>query len=113
MPSLRSKWAAGEVRDRLRTACGSVESLMKTLDVVTALDHFACALLPVALQMNNGNMKDAVTDSYEGALEVLRQRKSFHSRALIELKIGEREIDAASFNEQIGRATGYLHDNEE
>ena len=42
---------------------------MKTLDVVTALDHFACALLPVALQMNNGNMKDAVTDSYEGALD--------------------------------------------
>ena len=54
----------GEVRDRLRAAFGSVESLMKTLDVVTALDHFACALLPVALQMNNGNMKDAVTDSY-------------------------------------------------
>jgi hypothetical protein len=84
---------------------------MKTLDVVRALDHFACALLPVALQMNNGNMKDAVTDSYEDALEVLRQRKSFHSRALMELKIGEREIDAASFNEQIGRATGYLHDD--
>ena len=29
----------------------------------------------------------------------------------MELKIGEREIDAASFNEQIGRATGYLHDD--
>ena len=103
----------GDVRDRLRAVWRPVESLMKTLDVVTALDHFACALLPVALQMNNGNMKDAVTDSYEGALEVLRQRKSFHSRALTELKIGEREIDAASFNEQIGRAAGYLRDNEE
>jgi hypothetical protein len=28
------------------------------------------------------------------------------------LKVGEREIDAASFNEQIGRAAGYLHDDE-
>ena len=86
---------------------------MKTLDVITVLDHFACALLPVALQMNNGNMKDAVTDSYEGALEVLRQRKSFHSRALTELKIGRREIDAASFNDQFGRTAEYLQDAEE
>jgi hypothetical protein len=85
---------------------------MKTLDVVTVLDHFACALLPVALQMNNGNMKDAVTDSYEGALEVLKQRKGFHSRALSEMKIGETEVDAASFNELIGRAAGYLRYDE-
>jgi hypothetical protein len=34
---------------------------MKTLDAITILDHFACALLPVSLQMNNGNMKVAVT----------------------------------------------------
>ena len=55
---------------------------MKTEDAITILDHFACTLLPVALQMNNGNMKDAVKDSYEVALEVLKQRKDFHSRAL-------------------------------
>ena len=42
---------------------------MKTLDAMTILDHFACALLPVSLQMNNGNMKVAVTHSYECALE--------------------------------------------
>jgi hypothetical protein len=86
---------------------------MKTLDVISVLDHFACALLPVALQMNNGNMKDAVADAYEGALEVLRQRKGFHSRALSELKIGKREIDAGSFNDQFGRTSEYLQDVEE
>jgi hypothetical protein len=42
---------------------------MKTLDAITILDHFACALLPASLQMNNGNMKVAVTHSYECALE--------------------------------------------
>jgi hypothetical protein len=74
---------------------------MKTQDVITVLDHFACALLPVALQMNNGNMKDAVTDSYEGALEVLKQRKSFHSRALEEIDVRSGELDAQKFNERI------------
>jgi hypothetical protein len=76
---------------------------MKTQDAVTILDHFACALLPVALQMNNGNMRDAVTDSYEGALEVLKQRKSFHSRALEEVDVQSRELDAQEFNERIVR----------
>jgi hypothetical protein len=42
---------------------------MKTLDAITILDHFACALLPASLQMNNGNMKVAVTHSSECALE--------------------------------------------
>ena len=72
---------------------------MKTEDAVTILDHFACTLLPVALQMNNGNMKDAVKDSYEVALEVLKQRKSFHSRALAEIDSRPGEIDAHEFNE--------------
>jgi hypothetical protein len=76
---------------------------MKTQDAITILDHFACALLPVALQMNNGNMRDAVTDSYEGALEVLKQRKSFHSRALEEVDVQSRELDAQEFNERIVR----------
>jgi hypothetical protein len=49
---------------------------MNTLNATSILDPFACALLPVALQMNNANIKDAVTNSYEGALEVLRQRKN-------------------------------------
>jgi len=77
---------------------------MKTLDTVTILDHFACVLLPVALQMNNGNMKDAIADSYEGALEVLRQRKSFHSRALEQSENLAGALDAAEFNKRIIRS---------
>jgi hypothetical protein len=74
---------------------------MKTEDAITILDHFACTLLPIALQMNNGNMKDAVKDSYEVALEVLKQRKSFHSRALAEIDSRAGEIDAHEFNDQV------------
>jgi hypothetical protein len=74
---------------------------MKTEDAITILDHFACTLLPIALQMNNGNMKDAVKDSYEVALEVLKQRKSFHSRALAEIDSRPGEIDALEFNDQV------------
>lgn len=76
---------------------------MKTQDAITILDHFACALLPAALQMNNGNMRDAVTDSYEGALEVLKQRKSFHIRALEGIDVQSGELDAQEFNERIVR----------
>ena len=74
---------------------------MKTQDAITILDHFACALLPVALQMNNGNLKDAVKDSYEGALEVLRQRQSFHARALDESGNRIGEVDAEVFNDRV------------
>lgn len=74
---------------------------MKTQDVITILDHFACTLLPVALQMNNGNLKDAVKDSYEGALEVLRQRPSFHARALDESSKRIEEVDAEEFNDSV------------
>jgi hypothetical protein len=74
---------------------------MKTEDAITILDHFACTLLPIALQMNNGNMKEAVKDSYEVALEVLKQRKSFHSRALAEIDSRPGEIDAHEFNDQV------------
>jgi hypothetical protein len=74
---------------------------MKTEDAITILDHFACTLLPIALQMNNGNMKDAVKDSYEVALEVLKQRKSFHSRALAEIDSRPGEIDAHEFNDRV------------
>jgi hypothetical protein len=74
---------------------------MKTEDAITILDHFACTLLPVALQMNNGNIKDAVKDSYEVALEVLKQRKGFHSRALAETESRPGEIDAREFNDRV------------
>ena len=74
---------------------------MKTEDAITILDHFACTLLPIALQMNNGNTKEAVKDSYEVALEVLKQRKTFHSRALAEIDNQPGEIDAHEFNEQV------------
>jgi hypothetical protein len=74
---------------------------MKTEDAITILDHFACTLLPIALQMNNGNMKEAVKDSYEVALEVLKQRKSFHSRALAEVDSRPGEIDAHEFNDLV------------
>ena len=74
---------------------------MKTEDAITILDHFACTLLPVTMQMNNGNMKDAVKDSYEVALEVLKQRKDFHSRALAEIDTGPGEIDAHEFIERV------------
>jgi hypothetical protein len=46
-------------------------------------------------------MKDAVKDSYEVALEVLKQRKSFHSRALAEIDSRPGEIDAHEFNERV------------
>ena len=81
---------------------------MKTQDAITILDHFACTLLPVALQMNNGNMKDAVTDSYEVALEVLRQRQNFHTRALNELEARAGRLDAAEFNDRMVRSTENL-----
>jgi hypothetical protein len=74
---------------------------MKTQDAITILDHFACALLPVALQMNNGNLKGAVKDSYEGALEVLRQRPSFHARALEESSNRIGDVDAEVFNDRV------------
>jgi hypothetical protein len=86
---------------------------MKTEDVITILDHFACTLLPVALQMNNGNMKDAVKDSYEGALEVLRQRKGFHRRALEEIESWPGEIDAHKFNDRVVHLPRELHPGEE
>jgi hypothetical protein len=76
---------------------------MKTLDGITILDYFACALLPVCLQMNNGKMKVAVTKSYGCALEVLRQRKSFHNRALERSESPAGPQDAAMFNERIVR----------
>jgi phage gp36-like protein len=79
---------------------------MKTDDAITILDHFACALLPVALQMNNGNMKDAVKDSYEVALEVLRQRGNFHAQALEESGNRAEQIDAEVFNDQVVRGRG-------
>ena len=86
---------------------------MKTEDAITILDHFACTLLPVALQMNNGNMKDAVKDSYEVALEVLKQRKSFHSRALSEIDSRPWEIDAHEFNERFVHLQSEFHPSEE
>jgi hypothetical protein len=79
---------------------------MKTEDAITILDHFACTLLPVALQMNNGNIKDAVKDSYEVALEVLKQRKAFHSRALAEIESRPGEIDAREFNDRVVHLRG-------
>ena len=86
---------------------------MKTEDAITILDHFACTLLPVALQMNNGNVKDAVKDSYEVALEVLKQRKSFHSRALSEIDSRPGEIDAHEFNERVVHLRSEFHPSEE
>jgi hypothetical protein len=74
---------------------------MKTEDAITILDHFACTLLPITWQMNNGNIKEAVKDSYEVALEVLKQRKGFHSRALAEIDSRPGEIDAHEFNDQV------------
>ncbi len=82
---------------------------MKTHDAITILDHFACALLPVALQMNNGNMSGAVKDSYEGALEMLRQRAGFHARTLEESLTWSGEIDPEAFNNcviRLGRSSG-------
>jgi hypothetical protein len=86
---------------------------MKTEDAITILDHFACTLLPVALQMNNGNMKDAVKDSYEGALEVLRQRKAFHTRALTEIESRPGEIEAHEFNDRVVRLRTEFRSGEE
>ena len=93
---------------------------MKTEDAITILDHFACTLLPIALQMNNGNMKEAVKDSYEVALEVLKQRKGFHSRALAEIEsrpgeIDSRpgEIDAHEFNDQVVHLRREFHPGDE
>ena len=86
---------------------------MKTEDAITILDHFACTLLPAALQMNNGNMKDAVKDSYEGALEVLKQRTSFHSRALAEIERQPGKIDAHEFNERVVHQRRELSPGEE
>jgi hypothetical protein len=74
---------------------------MKTEDAITILDHFACTLLPITWQMSNGNAKDAVKDAYEVALEVLKQRKAFHSRALAEIDSRPGEIDAHEFNDQV------------
>ena len=86
---------------------------MKTEDAITILDHFACTLLPIAWQMNNGNMKEAVRDSYEVALEVLKQRKSFHSRALAEVDSLPGEIDAHEFNDQVVHLGRESHSDEQ
>jgi hypothetical protein len=86
---------------------------MKTEDAITLLDHFACTLLPVALQMNNGNTKDAVKDSYEVALEVLKQRKAFHGRALAEIESRPGEIDAHEFNDRVAHLRREFRPGEE
>jgi hypothetical protein len=86
---------------------------MKTEDAITILDHFACTLLPIALQMSNGNAKEAVKDSYEAALEVLKQRRGFHSRALAEIDSRPGEIDADEFNDQVVHLRRNFHPDDE
>lgn len=66
-------------------------------------------LLPVALPMNYGNMKDVVEDSYEVALEVLRQRKRFYTRDLVESDNRSVEIDVHDFYAGIFHLRGEFH----
>lgn len=82
---------------------------MKTQDAITLLDRFACALLPAVLPMNYGNMKDAVEDSHEVALEVLRPQKRFHTRDLAESDNRSVEIDVHDFYAGIFHLRGEFH----
>ena len=54
---------------------------MKTGDSLTLLDRFVMAALPTMLNINNGDIPDAVADAYEAGLELLRRRDEFHGRA--------------------------------
>lgn len=58
-------------------------------------------------------MKDVVIDSYEVALEVLKQRKSSYVRALEEFGRQAGEIDPAEFNRRIVRPRECPHPGEE
>ncbi|MBV9491114.1 MAG: hypothetical protein JO069_15535 [Verrucomicrobia bacterium] len=54
---------------------------MKTGDSLTLLDRYVMAALPTMLNINNGDIPDAVVDAYETGLELLRRRDEFHERA--------------------------------
>jgi hypothetical protein len=79
---------------------------MKTQDAITIVSPARCSL---ALQMNNGNMKDAVKDSCEVALKVLRQRQRFHTRGLEESDNRSAEIDAQGFYAGVFQLRGEFH----
>jgi hypothetical protein len=54
---------------------------MKTGDSVTLLDQYVMAALPTMLNINNGDIPDAVADAFETGLELLRRRDEYHRRA--------------------------------
>ena len=54
---------------------------MKTGDSVTLLHQYVMAALPTMLNINNGDIPDAVADAFETGLELLRRRDEFHRRA--------------------------------
>jgi hypothetical protein len=54
---------------------------MKTGDSATLLDQYVMAALPTMLNINNGDIPDAVADAFETALELLRRRDEYHRRA--------------------------------
>jgi hypothetical protein len=71
---------------------------MKTEEAVTLLDRYALVALPTMLQINNGDIRDSIKDSYEVALEAIKQRRGFHQRALAELELNSGEMEATEFN---------------
>jgi hypothetical protein len=54
---------------------------METSDPVTLLDRFVMAALPTMLNINNGDIPDAVADAYETGLELMRRREEYQRRA--------------------------------
>ena len=54
---------------------------METSDHVTLLDQFVMAALPTMLNINNGDIPDAVADAYETGLELIRRRPEYQRKA--------------------------------
>jgi hypothetical protein len=60
---------------------------MEISDPLTLLDRFVMAALPTMLNINNGDIPDAVADAYEIGLELLRRRDEYQRKAAALLNV--------------------------
>ncbi|HEY0792308.1 MAG TPA: hypothetical protein VGD78_14690 [Chthoniobacterales bacterium] len=64
---------------------------METSDPVTLLDRFVMAALPTMLNINNGDIPDAVADAYETGLELMRRREEYQRKATALLNVSPEQ----------------------
>ena len=89
--------------DRLLGPAALVESIHENSGCYHHCRLFRMRFAPGLLADEQREDESRVTNSYECALEVLRQRKSFHNRALERSESPAGPRDAAMSNERIVR----------